>query len=123
MENHKLVLPEHLNHFGYLFGGYMLQWVDEYAWIAASLQYPGCQFVTIGMDKVEFKKSVRKGTILKFVIERARMGTTSIQYNVGVYQGKDTTVNRSLIFSTKVTLVNVNEEGKKTKLTCPEASK
>ncbi len=66
MENHKLVLPEYLNHFGFLFGGYLLKWVDEYAWIAASLDYPGSNFVTIAMDKVEFRKSVRKGTILKF---------------------------------------------------------
>jgi len=36
MESYKLVLPEHLNHYGYLFGGNMLKWVDEISWIAAS---------------------------------------------------------------------------------------
>jgi hypothetical protein len=30
MENHKLVLPEHLNQYGFLFGGNLLKWVDEY---------------------------------------------------------------------------------------------
>ncbi len=25
MENYKLVLPEHLNYYGYLFGGYFLR--------------------------------------------------------------------------------------------------
>ena len=57
MENHKLVLPGHLNHYGYLFGGHLLQWVDECSWIAATLDYPGCQLVTIAMDRVEFRKS------------------------------------------------------------------
>ncbi len=75
MENHKLVLPEHLNQFGYLFGGDLLKWVDEYAWIAASLDYPGCNFVTIGLDKVEFRRTVKKGTILKFIAEKTNEGT------------------------------------------------
>ena len=52
METHRLVLPEDLNHFGFLFGGRLLAWVDEACWIAASLDYPNCLFVTIGMDKV-----------------------------------------------------------------------
>jgi acyl-CoA hydrolase len=85
MENHKLVLPEHLNHFGYLFGGNLLKWVDEYAWIAASLDHPGCHFVTIAMDKVEFRKSVKEGTILKFTAEKIKQGNTSVQYSVNVY--------------------------------------
>ncbi|HSO80381.1 MAG TPA: hotdog domain-containing protein, partial [Chromatiaceae bacterium] len=35
MESYKVVRPEHLNHFGHLFGGCLLKWVDEIAWIAA----------------------------------------------------------------------------------------
>ena len=57
MRNHKLVLPEHLNHYGYLFGGYLLHWVDEYGYIAANLDFPGHRFVTIALDNVAFKKS------------------------------------------------------------------
>ena len=29
METHRLVLPEDLNQFGFLFGGRLLSWVDE----------------------------------------------------------------------------------------------
>ncbi len=113
MENHKLVLPEYLNHFGFLFGGYLLKWVDEYAWIAASLDYPGSNFVTIAMDKVEFRKSVRKGTILKFLVEKKREGNTSIQYAVSVYQGDSREDRKDIIFSTRVTFVHIDEEGRK----------
>ena len=59
MENHRLVLPEHLNHFGFLFGGYLLKWVDEFAWMAATTEFPGCHFVTVGMNEVSFRNSVR----------------------------------------------------------------
>ena len=119
MENHKLVLPEHLNHYGFLFGGNLLKWVDEYAYIAAAMEYPGNNFVTIGMDKVEFRKSVRQGTILIFLVEQINRGKTSLQYSVHVYRG-DTSEYDNLIFSTSVTFVRIDEKGKKTPLPTPE---
>jgi acyl-CoA hydrolase len=113
MENHKLVLPEHLNQFGYLFGGNLLKWVDEFAWMAASLEYPGCYFVTIGLDRVEFRKSVKGGTILKFYAEKTKAGNTSLQYYISVYRGNSRSDDKDLIFSTNVTFVRINREGKK----------
>ncbi len=112
MENHKLVLPEHLNHFGYLFGGNLLKWVDEFAWIAASMDYQECLFVTIGLDRVEFKKSVREGTILKFYAEKTRVGNTSVQYDIRVYRGSSTE-EEDMIFSTNVTFVSIDQHGNK----------
>lgn len=112
MENHKLVLPADLNQYGFLFGGDLLKWVDEYAWIAATLEYPDCNFVTVGMDRVEFKKTVRQGTILKFIVEKMKSGKTSAQYLVHVYRGDHKAMN-DLIFSTNVTFVRVDQDGQK----------
>ena len=112
MENHKLVLPGHLNHYGFLFGGHLLNWVDEYAYIAASVEYPDSDFVTVAMDKVEFKKSVREGTILIFVVDKTREGKTSVQFSVSVYSTK-AKAEKDMIFSTKVTCVGIDEEGNK----------
>ena len=72
MESYKVVRPEHLNHFGYLFGGFLLKWVDEISWIAASRDYPGCSFVTVTMDKVEFRRGVHQGTVLRFDARESR---------------------------------------------------
>ena len=116
MENHKLVLPENLNQFGYLFGGDLLKWLDEYAWIAATLDYPDGHFVTVGMDRVEFKESVREGTILKFVITKAKEGNTSVMYKVSVYRGQGENAQRGLIFTTHVTYVNIDQDGRKKSL-------
>ena len=116
MHNYKLVLPENLNHYGYLFGGYMLQWVDEVAWIAATMDFPGCRFVTIGMDKVEFRESILEGTILRFDVNKSRVGNTSVSYLVEV--AKDGRENGSA-FSTTVTMVRVDQDGVKTALTAP----
>jgi acyl-CoA hydrolase len=112
MINHKLVLPQYLNHYGFLFGGHLLKWVDEYAYIAASMEYPSCDFVTIGMDKVEFRKSVTEGTILIFMIDKTREGKTSVQFSVSVFSTK-AKAEKDMIFSTKVTFVRIDKEGEK----------
>lgn len=116
MENYKLVLPEHLNHFGYLFGGNLLKWVDEFAWIAATLDFQDCNFVTIGMDKVEFRKSIREGSILRFLIERSKLGNTSVQYAVKVFNETVKSEADAFVFSTHVTLVCLDNSGNKTKI-------
>jgi acyl-CoA hydrolase len=113
METFKLVLPEHLNHYGYLYGGALLAWVDEAGWIAASLDYPGCKFVTVAMDKVEFKKSVRQGSILRFDVNRIREGNTSVHYKVEVFRDEIETGEREQIFSTGITFVCLDGDGKK----------
>jgi acyl-CoA hydrolase len=107
MENHRLVLPAHLNQFGYLFGGHLLKWVDEIAWMAATLEYEGAHFVTVAMDQVNFRHGVRQGAILKFTPRRIRTGNTSVTYAVEVSRDGE------LIFSNSVTLVHVNDAGTK----------
>ena len=109
MENFKLVLPEHLNHYGYLFGGYLLQWVDETAYIAASRDYPGSNFVTVAMDRVEFHRSIRQGAILRIEALRQRVGNTSVGYLVNVYEGTEP----APVFSTQITFVGLGPDGRK----------
>ena len=116
MQTHKLVLPEHLNHYGFLFGGNMLKWVDEVAWIAASLECPGRHFVTVGLDKVEFRRKVTKGAILTFSAARTRTGSTSLTFEVSVaarYTESPGEGADEPVFSTHVTLVRVDAGGRK----------
>jgi acyl-CoA hydrolase len=110
METHRLVLPGDLNQYGFLFGGRLLAWVDEASWIAASLEYRHCQFVTVAMETVEFHHSVRQGTILRITSNRERVGKTSVTYAVAVV---DENSGPHPIFSTRVTFVSVDDEGNK----------
>lgn len=116
MENYKLVLPGDLNQNGYLYGGNLLKWIDEYAWIAATLDYPGSKFVTVALDKVTFKKGVTEGAILRFNIEKSFTGNTSVQYFVKVYCQNNCYANLEMIFSTHITFVNLDENGEKKRL-------
>lgn len=113
MEDRRLVLPEHLNHFGFLFGGQLLRWVDEIAWIAGTLDFPGCRLVTVGMDDVSFRRSVRGGTILRFVAAREGIGRTSVRYRVDVFAESIDTGAEEAVFTTTVTQVRVGEDGRK----------
>jgi acyl-CoA hydrolase len=110
METHRLVLPGDLNQYGFLFGGRLLAWVDEASWIAASLDFPHCQFVTVGMDRVEFRHSVRDGTILGITCGKRHEGNTSVSYDVVVVDEK---AGSRPIFSTRVTFVSVDDAGNK----------
>ena len=121
MENYKLVLPEHLNHYGYLFGGNLLKWVDEVAWIAASLDHPGCKFVTIGMDRVEFRKPVRQGAILRFVVQPQTRGRSSVSYRAEVFAEDLDTARQELVFSTTVSFVCLDIHGNKSAVPGSEA--
>ena len=58
MDNYILVRPEHLNHYSFLFGGYLLKWVDEFSWLCATRDYPGSSLVTVGLDQVVFKATL-----------------------------------------------------------------
>ena len=112
METHRLVLPGDLNQYGFLFGGRLLAWIDEASWIAASLEFPKCQFVTKAMDTVTFHHSVREGRILRIQCHRDHLGTTSVTYAVEV---TDEASSPNPIFSTRVTFVSVDDQGGK----CP----
>lgn len=113
MDFYKLVLPQYLNHHGSLFGGHMLQWIDEFAYIAANLEFPDRQFVTVALDHVEFRHRIYNGQILKFDIQRDRLGTTSIRYNVKVYGERLDGDRERVLFETRIVFVNVDDDGNK----------
>lgn len=115
METFTLVRPEHLNHHGQLFGGRLLEWVDEYAWLAAARDYPANELVTRAMDSIDFKYGIPNGSILRFFIVKEKEGTTSVTYKVEVFT-KIREKKEQLVFSNKVTFVAINQEGTKVPL-------
>ncbi len=113
METFTLVRPEHLNHHGYLFGGQLLKWVDEFAWLVAARDYPNEMLVTRAMDSIEFKTKVQNGSILRFQALPQRKGSTSITYSVNVYAGAPRKHKEEHVFSTNITFVCIDGKGRK----------
>jgi acyl-CoA hydrolase len=113
MKHYQLVLPEFMNEQGVLFGGHLLKWIDEFAYITASLDLPGNCFVTVSLDNVVFRKPIKLGYILCFEVVRARLGTTSVGYDIRVFNAKDPFQKDDLLFETNIVFVNINVDGKK----------
>jgi acyl-CoA hydrolase len=111
MHHHTIVLPEYLNDQGFLFGGNLLKWVDEYAYITASLDFPGNRFVTISLDTVNFQHPILLGEILRFDINCLRRRNSSLQYSVKVF-GEKLAGHDEPLFETNISFVNVNAQGK-----------
>ncbi len=114
MEHFKLVLPEHMNHYGFLFGGYLLHWIDEFAYITAAVDFPDHRFVTVAMDNVEFRERIITGEVLRFAVTRARVGTTSVQYLLQAFGMVHSKNLEKVLFETRVIFVNVDAQGDKT---------
>ena len=111
MENYVHVRPEHLNHHGYLFGGVLLKWVDEFAWMTASLDYPECSMVTVAMDNIQFKHRVKNGAILRLAIRPIEKGRSSISYGIVVFSDEPGNRVEREVFTTRITFVRINEQG------------
>jgi acyl-CoA hydrolase len=116
MDNFTIVRPEHLNHHGFLFGGMLLKWVDEFAWLTASRDFPHCTLVTIAMDNIQFKQKVPNGSILRFHILPLRLGNTSVTYQVEVLSDEPGADDEKPVFSTSITFVRVDDKGRKSPL-------
>ena len=116
MEAFCLVRPEHLNHQGFLFGGQLLKWIDEYTWLAAARDFPGSILVTRAMDNIQFRKRVCNGAILRFEIQLQKRGNSSVTYFVEVFASDQSTRSEEIVFSTHVIFVAVDEKGAKISL-------
>jgi len=114
MQHYKIVLPEHLNDYGFLFGGSLLKWVDEIAYIRVSLDLPEQKFVTVGLDEVTFRHQIVKGQILCFQCQQTRIGRTSVTYQVQVFGERYQRDLHKVLFETHITFVCVDDEGNKT---------
>jgi acyl-CoA hydrolase len=60
----RLITPGHLNSNGNLFGGQLMKWMDEVAYIAAT-RYTKQKMVTVSVDNITFKHPVPAGSIVE----------------------------------------------------------
>jgi len=74
----RLVLPSDLNYSNSLFGGRVLQWIDEEAAIYAICQLDTTSLVTKHISEVSFESPALQGDVVEFGLETKKVGKTSI---------------------------------------------
>ena len=74
----KWIIPEDLNPNQTLFGGKLLQWIDEESALYAIIQLETPRCVTKFISEINFVSSARQGDIIEIGIEAIAFGRTSI---------------------------------------------
>jgi acyl-CoA hydrolase len=88
----KVVTPKDLNPHGTLFGGRVLEWIDEEAFIFAACQLGSTNLVTKLMSTVDFVSSAHLGEIVEIGCEVLRFGSTSITVSCQVRNKETSTL-------------------------------
>lgn len=77
-------MPADTNHFGDIFGGWVMAQVDLAGGILAMRRARG-RAATVAVNSYLFKQPVSVGDVLSFYADVVRVGRTSITVNVEVY--------------------------------------
>ena len=85
-----VMMPRDTNPYGTIFGGVILSYIDTAGSIGARREAlligssPTLAFVTVAINRVEFKQPVMVGDVVKFNTTVLRVGRTSITMHIDV---------------------------------------
>lgn len=103
------VRPEHLNAAGRLFGGQLMEWIDEIAGLTG-MRHSGGMITTASEDNLRFIRGAFQNDLVVLTARITYVGTTSMEVRVDTYvedpQGVRRPINRAYL-----TLVAVDSEG------------
>ena len=104
----KWVKPEDLNPNQSLFGGRLLQWIDEEAVIYAIVQLNNSKVVTKYISEINFISAPKQGDIIEIGIIATHFGNTSITLRCEV---RDMMTREKILTIAKLVFVNLDETG------------
>ncbi|AZA98387.1 acyl-CoA thioesterase [Chryseobacterium joostei] len=104
----KWVKPEDLNPNHSLFGGRLLQWIDEEAALYAIIQLENTKVVTKFISEINFVSSAKQGDIIEIGIEASHFGSSSITLKCNV---RNKMTHQTIITVDKIVMVNLDSDG------------
>jgi len=105
----KWVKPEDLNPNQTLFGGRLLQWIDEEAALYAVIQLENTHIVTKFISEINFISAPHQGDIIEIGILATEFGRTSITLRCEV---RNKMTRQPILSIEKLIFVNLDESGK-----------
>lgn len=108
----KWIKPEDLNPNHSLFGGRLLQWIDEEAALYAIIQLENPRCVTKYMSEINFLSSAKQGDIIEIGIEPTGYGHTSLTLRCEV---RNKMTRQPIITIDKIVFVALDENGNPTR--------
>lgn len=110
-ENTYLIMPKHINGYGRLFGGILLQWIDEVAGIVAH-RHAGSIVTTACVDNLNFKAGAYLSDTVVLIGRMTYVGKTSMEVRVDTY-AEDSNGMRRMINRAYEVLVALDENDNK----------
>ena len=104
----KVVKPVDLNTNGTLFGGRLLEWIDEEAGLYTVIQLNNGKIVTKAMSEIDFVSSSVQGDIIEIGIEVVKFGNTSLVLKC---EARNKMTKQVILKVDKITMVNLGEDG------------
>ena len=106
--NRRLVMSKDLNGANKLFGGTILAWIDEQAYIEVISLLKSTNVVTKFISEVEFISGAKVGDVVEIKTIFVKHGKTSITLSVEVF---NLTNNKKIAHVESIVMVNVDEIG------------
>lgn len=104
------IRPEHLNGAGRMFGGKLMEWIDELAGFVA-IRHSQQNVITASVDNLRFIRGAYLGDLIVLIGKMTFVGKTSMEVRVDTYvetmDGIRKPINRAYL-----TLVAIDAEGK-----------
>jgi len=111
----KVVFPNTTNHHNTMFGGKVMEMMDEVAFMTAT-RFARKAFVTVSCDRIDFKKPIPANTLVELIGKVRYVGNTSVKVNVEVYiEEMYEDVREKAIFG-DFTFVAIDENKKPTRI-------
>ena len=80
-----LIMHQHLNAGGRLFGGMLMQWADEVASVVAMRHAGTNRVTTAAIDNLQFKEATYEGELLVLIGYVTCVGNTSMEVEIDTY--------------------------------------
>ncbi len=106
-----VMMPRDSNAYGTIFGGIILSYIDQAGFIEAR-KHGNHRWVTVTIEKVDFKKPVFVGDVVRFFTSTLKTGSSSVTTEITVEAERFDTANKIEVTKAVMTMVSVNEDGK-----------
>ena len=110
-ETAQLMMPQHANVLGHVFGGVVLSMMDTTAAVSA-IRHARLACVTVSVDRVDFREPIHVGDLVVMKASVNFVGRTSIEVGVRVEAEEMTTGRRRHTNSCYLTFVAVDRNGR-----------
>jgi len=114
-EMNELVLPNDTNTFGNLMGGRLLYWMDICSAMAAQ-KHSNSPVVTVSVDNVSFKRSIKLGEVVTIQAQVTRAFSTSMEVRMEIFAQNLPKGTREKSNEAYYTFVAIDKENNPTKV-------